>query len=161
MWYDEYMQFQVPQFIEMEDKIFGQLTFKQFVYIAGGAALAYLFYRMLPLYIAIIPMLAVAGSAFTLAFIEINKKPFVFIVESAFYYILRSKLYLWKSDYRSSKSKNTQTSEPVAPPQLPSLSENKLKNLAWSLDINERLNVDKAREERGLRTLNDDIQYSE
>lgn len=36
------MQFQVPQFIEVEDKIFGPLTFKQFVYIAGGVALMYL-----------------------------------------------------------------------------------------------------------------------
>ncbi|TSC61742.1 MAG: SsrA-binding protein, partial [Parcubacteria group bacterium Athens0416_74] len=30
------MQFQVPQFIEVEDKIVGPLTFKQFVFIAGG-----------------------------------------------------------------------------------------------------------------------------
>ena len=27
------MQYQVPQFIEVEDKIFGPLTFKQFLYI--------------------------------------------------------------------------------------------------------------------------------
>ena len=43
------MQFQVPQFIEVEDKIFGPLTFKQFVYVAGGAGLAYLVWRVSPL----------------------------------------------------------------------------------------------------------------
>ena len=30
------MRFQVPQFIEIESKIFGPLTFKQFIYLAGG-----------------------------------------------------------------------------------------------------------------------------
>ncbi|TSC80302.1 MAG: hypothetical protein G01um101429_152 [Parcubacteria group bacterium Gr01-1014_29] len=29
-------QFQVPQFIEVEDKIFGPLTTKQFFYLLGG-----------------------------------------------------------------------------------------------------------------------------
>lgn len=153
------MQFQVPQFIEVEDKIFGPLTFKQFVYIAGGVALMYLLYRTLPLYIAALPIMAVAGMAFTLAFIQINNKPFVAIVESAFYFVLRGKLYLWKSDYKSEKKKGEQAHTPVAQSQLPSLTENKLKNLAWSLDINERLNSEREREDRGIRTLNDDIQY--
>jgi hypothetical protein len=155
------MQFQVPQFIEVEDKIFGPLTFKQFVYIAGGAALCYLIYRALPLYIAALPILAIAGGAFVFAFIEVNKKPFIQIVESAFYFGLRDKLYLWHADYASTKKKDEKAKAPVAQSQLPSLSENKLKNLAWSLDINERLGADRAREERGVRTLHDDIQYSE
>src|SRR3990172_12458701 len=43
------MQFQVPQFIEIEDKIFGPLTFKQFIYVAGGAGACYLLWRVLPL----------------------------------------------------------------------------------------------------------------
>jgi hypothetical protein len=29
------MQFRVPQFIDIEDKLFGPLTFKQFIYLAG------------------------------------------------------------------------------------------------------------------------------
>ncbi len=33
------MRFEVPQFIDVEDKIFGPFTFKQFLYLAGGAGL--------------------------------------------------------------------------------------------------------------------------
>ena len=32
------MQFQVPQFIETEDKVVGPLTLRQFMYIAGAGA---------------------------------------------------------------------------------------------------------------------------
>ena len=41
------MRFQVPQFIEIEDKIFGPLTIKQFIYIAGGAGLCFILFRFL------------------------------------------------------------------------------------------------------------------
>jgi len=30
------MRFEVPQFIEVEDKIFGPFTWKQFIYLMGG-----------------------------------------------------------------------------------------------------------------------------
>ncbi|MFM2424198.1 MAG: hypothetical protein RLZZ70_589, partial [Candidatus Parcubacteria bacterium] len=33
------MQFEVPQFIEIEDKIFGPLTWKQFLYVGGGLSM--------------------------------------------------------------------------------------------------------------------------
>ena len=45
------MQFQVPQFIEIEDKIFGPLTFKQFIYLAGGGGLCFLLYTILPFFL--------------------------------------------------------------------------------------------------------------
>ena len=34
------MMFSVPQFIDVEDKIIGPLTLKQFIYLAGGAGLS-------------------------------------------------------------------------------------------------------------------------
>src|SRR3989344_2665997 len=35
------MEYQVPQFIEVEDKIIGPLTLKQFIYLAGEAGFSY------------------------------------------------------------------------------------------------------------------------
>jgi len=46
------MQFQVPQFIEVEDKIIGPLTFKQFVFVGGGFGMAYVLWRVLPILLA-------------------------------------------------------------------------------------------------------------
>ena len=42
------MDYQVPQFIEVEDKLVGPLTFKQFVYLAGGAGICVILFVFLP-----------------------------------------------------------------------------------------------------------------
>ena len=66
------MQFKVPQFLEIEDKIFGPFTFKQFVYLAGGAGLCFVLYKLMGLLIGIIPMLIVAGISLALTFYSPN-----------------------------------------------------------------------------------------
>src|SRR3989344_7648513 len=91
------MQFQVPQFIEVEDKIFGPLTFKQFVYVAGGAGAAYLFWRVLPFFFSVPLILGIGALAASLAFFKYNGRPFIVAMEHAFYYLIRTKLYLWNN----------------------------------------------------------------
>ena len=134
------MQFQVPQFIEVEDKIFGPLTFKQFVYLGGGIGTAYIFYRVLPSYIAFPLMLGTVGLAVALAFFQVNGRPFILGMESAFYYFVNTKLYLWNN---ARKTQNAAVMKSVAAqaavPYVPKLSESRLHDLAWSLDINERI----------------------
>ena len=90
------MNFQVPQFIEIEDKIFGPLTFKQFVYVAGGGGLAFIFWTYLPRLIAL-PLVGLAiifGLA--LAFYKINNRPFIYALEAGLRYFVGRKLYLWQ-----------------------------------------------------------------
>src|SRR3972149_3654312 len=76
------MRFKVPQFIDIEDKIFGPFTFKEFVYLAGGAGLCYVFFRILPLYASVPLILIVATFSLCLTFVKINKKP------SSFFHVL-------------------------------------------------------------------------
>src|SRR6185436_10842825 len=91
------MNFQVPQFIEIEDKIFGPLTFKQFVYLAGGAGIAFMEWVYIPYHIiALFFVIPTATFALALAFYKVNQRPFIAIVESAFKYSLTRKLYIWK-----------------------------------------------------------------
>ncbi|PCH91832.1 hypothetical protein COB80_01560 [Candidatus Kaiserbacteria bacterium] len=137
------MQFQVPQFTDVEDKIFGPLTLKQFVYVAGGGGLAFLIWRLLPPFIAFPLALAVIGFSASLAFIKINKKPLIVVLEAGFMYFVNSKLYLWDTDYKKKNLTAKKLQLPSSSAQeVPSLSENKLTNLAWSLDINERIRLD-------------------
>jgi hypothetical protein len=140
------MQFQVPQFIEIEDKIFGPLSFKQFLFVAGGLALAFIVYKSLPVILAAPIGLAIVAFAVTLAFVQINKRPFIFIMEAAFMYLISGKLFLWHT-HRERKKKKKKQEEiiPVSEVNLPTLSENKLTDLSWSLDINERLRVERER----------------
>ena len=76
------MQFKVPQFIDIEDKVVGPFTFRQFVYLAGGAALVYISFRFLPLMLGFIFAVAFGGLALALTFYKYNDKPFIHVLES-------------------------------------------------------------------------------
>ncbi|HEY4518593.1 MAG TPA: PrgI family protein [Candidatus Paceibacterota bacterium] len=131
------MVFKVPQFIEVEDKIFGPLTFKQFVYLVGGAAACFIFWTFLPHFIAIFPIALFAGLALALAFYKVNNRPFVILMEAYIRYYMNGKLYLWKK----TAPKAPTTKQIIVPRQIdanvPTLSGSKIRDLAWSLDVNE------------------------
>lgn len=131
------MNFQVPQFIEVEDKIFGPLTFKQFIYLVGGAGLAFLFYVYLPLVIAIIPMAGVILLSLALTFYKVNNRPFVAVVESGIKYLFGPRMYIW----RKTEAKREPTASRVVPQtgSLKAFSRKKLEDLAWSLDVKENI----------------------
>ncbi|MFA6476346.1 MAG: PrgI family protein [Candidatus Paceibacterota bacterium] len=132
------MQFQVPQFIEMEDTIFGPLTFKQFLYLAGGAGLCFIWYVYLPFFISIFLILGTGGLVVSLAFYKYNGRSFIFILESFIKYVFTKKLYLWKQGAGTDIKKTEVVSKVMAGPEganLPRLSASKLKDLSWSLDV--------------------------
>ena len=131
------MRFQVPQFINIEDKIFGPLTIKQFIYVVGGAGMAYVIYKFLPFYVAIFFIAPVAGLAVALAFVKINNKPFIFTLQAAIQYAFASRLYLWKKQQKKIEPRDEKRG--VETPAIPALSESKLKDLTWALDVNENV----------------------
>ena len=132
------MQFKVPQFLEIEDKIFGPFTFRQFVYLAGGAGACFILYKLLGFWLGSVPILAIAGFALTLAFYRPNNKPFIYMLESGFRYVLQDKLYIWKRKKKEDRGnkeeapsgKNLENRETMA-----RLGGSKLRDLAWSLDV--------------------------
>src|SRR6185436_8162914 len=129
------MRYQVPQFIEVEDKIFGPLTLKQFIYLAGGAGLSFVIYRILPSFLySAIPILVIMAFSISLAFFKINNKPFIFIVEAAFKYYTSAKLFIWKKIPKRKKEGAVQEAKEYAGVMVPKISDSKLKDLAWSLD---------------------------
>ena len=136
------MQFQVPQFIEIEDKIFGPLTLKQFLYLAGGGGAIVALYIYIPYKIvAILIILPLAAFSLSLAFYKINGKPFIDVVQSFFYYSLGSKLYLWrKAEKKPVSQLQDQVQMAKSLVSVPKMSGSKLKDLTWSLDIKESLN---------------------
>jgi len=131
------MEYQVPQFIEVEDKIFGPFTLKQFIYVAGGAGLCTVLVLYLPLVLGIILAVPVAAFSAALAFYKINNKTFIEVLEAGFNYYTKGRLYLWKKDA-------TPTTVAAPPPvevrQKLGLSQGKLQELAWSLDIKDKGN---------------------
>lgn len=92
------MRFEVPQFIEVEDKIIGPFTWKQFVYLAGGAGALITIFFMLPFIFFAIIGLPIGALAGFLAFHRVNNQPFSVFLEAFVTYMTKSKLYLWRKD---------------------------------------------------------------
>ena len=136
------MRFQVPQFIEVESKIFGPLTLKQFIYLAGGAGIIFLLYISLPFFVMIFFAAPLGIFALALAFYKVHNQSFVKVAENAFKYFTASKIYVWKKEkiqtlarplkLGEGKTKSTQE-------LIPKLTHSKLKDLAWSLDIKHKI----------------------
>lgn len=133
-------QFQVPQFIEVEDKIFGPLTLKQFLYVLGGGSIIFLLYVFLPFWLTFILGIPVGAFFLALAFYTINGQPFIKVLEAALSHYSKARLYIWRKREPRTPSVLTSSTLGVKKPlALPKLTESKLKELAWSLDIQEKL----------------------
>ena len=132
-------EYQVPQFIEVEDKIFGPFTLKQFIYMAGGIGLCTVLILYLPLVLGIALAIPVAALAGALAFYRINNKTFVEIVEAGFNYYTKGRLYLWRKEHKPETPESSQqTTLVVEKRQKLALTQSKLHDLAWSLDIKDK-----------------------
>jgi hypothetical protein len=133
------MEYQVPQFIDVEDKIIGPLSLKQFIYLAGSAGLCVIFFAYLPFIFAVLLSLPVAGFGAALAFYKINGKSFLEVLEAGFNYYVHEKLLLWKQTPPGERKESGATGAEgpvVLPPRgAPKLTRGKLSELAWSLDV--------------------------
>jgi len=90
------MQFNVPQFIEIEDKIIGPLTLKQFLYLAAGVGVLFILWFFLTLSAFIIAAIIIAIPCLALAFYRPSGRPLIYLVKAWLNYILKPRLYLWR-----------------------------------------------------------------
>lgn len=92
------MQFQVPQFIEIEDRIVGPLTLKQFLYLGGAAVLLLFFWFLFEFFLWLLLAIPVTVFAGALAFLKVNNRPLIHYVKGAIFYMLKPRLYLWSRE---------------------------------------------------------------
>jgi PrgI family protein len=91
------MQFRVPQFIDVEDKIVGPFTLKQFAYLLGAGGLAFLLWTLIPIkLLALIIIAPVSGLFIALAFVKINERPLIDFLENMLTYYTGAKIFTWK-----------------------------------------------------------------
>jgi len=134
------MQFKVPQFLDIEDKLFGPFTFREFAYLAGGAGLCFMLYRLLGLLFGAIPILIMGGFSLMLTFYRPNNKPFIDMLGAGFKYLTQHKLYIWKKNktgidtVKQLESKDQEKIRRLSEGGM-RLSGSKLRDLAWSLDV--------------------------
>jgi hypothetical protein len=137
------MQFKVPQFLEIEDKIFGPFSFREFVYLAGGAGLCFIIYKLLGFVLGAIPIILIGGFSAALTFYKPNNKPFINMIEAGLKYFTQNKLYIWKHSSQMNQMNNGQVradggdngTRMMAREDISKLSGSKLRDLSWSLDV--------------------------
>jgi hypothetical protein len=104
------MRFDVPQFIEIEAKIVGPLTWRQFVYLAGGGGCIVVLYLTLPFLFFVIIGLPIGALAASLAFHKVNERPFSIFLEAIINYFTKNKLYLWRrQNQQTVRTSSTET----------------------------------------------------
>jgi len=97
------MEFTVPQFIEKEAKIVGPFTFKQFIFVGTAGGISVFLYFTLPLFISVILIIILMGTALALSFMKIERTSLPQYVANFFTFFLRPKVYLWNKKTGSPK----------------------------------------------------------
>ena len=91
------MQYQVPQFVEREDRLLGPLTARQTVILLIAGAILFVLYLLFKnFYIFVTLAVIVSTIALTLAFVQINGRPLIDFVFYVINYFFRSRKYTWR-----------------------------------------------------------------
>jgi hypothetical protein len=91
-------QFPVPQFIDVEDKIIGPITVRQFVLMVVAALIAFILYRSLSLLAFGISVALDVGIFATLAFAKINGRPIHFFFVNLIQTYQRPNIRVWNKE---------------------------------------------------------------
>lgn len=90
------MLFNIPQFIDKEDKIVGPFTAKQLGWMAGGATVLMVLWAILDVsgfWVAAIPVCALTAA---LAFYHPNGQPLISFIFSSIGFAFHPKIYIWR-----------------------------------------------------------------
>jgi len=88
-------QFVVPQFIDVEDKIIGPITTRQFIVMLAGFLLIAIFYKIFDFSLFVTSGLLVLAITGIFAFLKINGRPFHYFILNLIQTLKRSRLRVW------------------------------------------------------------------
>ena len=101
-------QFVVPQFIDVEDKVIGPITVRQFVILLVGSGLIFAAYKLSDFALFLFFFVVLSFLTFGFAFIRINGRPVHYLLLNIFQTLRRPKLKVWRKIFLppSGKKKN-------------------------------------------------------
>lgn len=105
--------FVVPQFIDVEDKIFGPITVRQFVVILFDFGLLFVFFKLFDFALFVLTGLPTLSLGFVVAFVKINGQPFHFFLLNLLQTLRRPKLKVWNKELT-----DTDLRALLAPPEV-------------------------------------------
>ena len=101
------MQFAIPQFIEVEDKVIGPLTVRQFIFLVIGGVLMVIYWSLADLGLFIVLALITAAVVVAFAFVKVNGRSFQIFLIAFLQFNTRPRLRTW---YRETGAQRLKTS---------------------------------------------------
>ncbi len=121
-------QFVVPQFIDVEDKIFGPITARQFVILLVAGLLLFLAYKLADFGLFVFLLVTLGGGSLIVAFVKINGQPFHYFLLNIAQTLRRPPLRIWNKVYSKDELKRLQEEGRVVVPEPPK----KIKRASYS-----------------------------
>jgi len=90
-------QFTVPQFIDVESKIIGPITTRQFLILLGAAIIVAASYKLFDFSLFVTISVVVLVIAATFSFVKVNGRPFHFFVLNATQTLRRPRIRVWNN----------------------------------------------------------------
>ena len=90
--------FQVPQFIDIEDKIVGPLTLKQFGFLAAAFFVSFGFFFILQFYLWVVITVFVSALSAGLAFTKVAGRSLLDYLISGLAFYWKPRVYLWQHE---------------------------------------------------------------
>lgn len=113
--YNYYMQFPVPQFTDVEDKIIGSLTIKQFGIIFAAGIFIFLGYSASKSILALVFMFLLFGlPALGLAFAPFNGRPIYNSIPKLLKFLLAPKVLIFHKEVNSAKTTQTMSDAKIS-----------------------------------------------
>ncbi|MCF6276257.1 MAG: PrgI family protein [Candidatus Magasanikbacteria bacterium] len=92
-------QFVVPQFIDVEDKIFGPVTTRQFLILLVTALILFIIFKLADIVLFGLLTLLLGGFSLVVAFVKVNGQAFHYFILNIFQTLKKPGLRVWKKDY--------------------------------------------------------------
>ena len=127
-------QFVVPQFIDVEDKVIGPITVRQFLILLSAGLFLFIAFKLADTALFIFLAALIGGSALVLAFVKINGQPFHYFLLNIVQTVRLPSRRIWyksftKNDLRESiESEKVEVVESVK--EIPHMSYNRIRDLS-------------------------------
>jgi hypothetical protein len=137
-------QFTVPQFIDVESKIIGPITTRQFLIFLGAAIIIGISYRLFDfsLFLTISVLIVVIAGIFS--FLKINGRPFHFFILNFIQTLRRSNIRVWNHQLSplDQYAKDPVIKKEIAPAVKETYQSSRLADLALVVDTKGRYRGD-------------------
>jgi hypothetical protein len=124
----------VPQFIDVEDKIFGPVTTRQFLILLTAGLILFICFKLADITLFIFLAALIGGSALMIAFVKINGQAFHYFLLNIIQTVRRPSRRIWQKVFTKAELIDLRESSKLevieAVKEVPRMSYNRIRDLS-------------------------------